>query len=47
MEKKKSAKMSQNRPKQMWFSVEEVLHELALDSQSDDEPSDFDSPDLG
>ena len=39
---KKSAKMSQNRRKQMWFSVMEVLHELALDSKSDDKPSSFD-----
>ena len=39
---KKSAKMSQNRRKQMWFSVMEVLHELALDSKSEDKSSSFD-----
>ena len=45
--KKKSAKMSQSRPKRTRFSVEEVLHELVLDSENDDEPSSFDSSYFG
>ena len=31
----------------MWFSVKKVFHELALDSESDDKPSNFDSLDFG
>ena len=31
----------------MQFSMEEVLHELALDSDSDDKPSSFESADFG
>ena len=31
----------------MQFSVEEVLHELAFGSESDDEPSSFDSSNFG
>ena len=39
--------MSQDRPKRLRLTVEEVLHELALDSDSEDEPASFDSSDSG
>ena len=39
--------MSENRLKGIQFSVKEVLHELALDSESNDEPSSSDSSDFG